>query len=67
MTHGFPNFLMISQIQCGGGANFIYMLGGQAPHVAWIIAECVKRNNAANQTLCRALNALPKKLPKAQS
>jgi cation diffusion facilitator CzcD-associated flavoprotein CzcO len=40
----FPNFFIISTLQSGFAANFVHMLTRQAKHIAWIIAECKKRD-----------------------
>jgi cyclohexanone monooxygenase len=42
--HDFPNLFLISTLQSGFAANFVHMLSRQAKHIAWIIAECKKRD-----------------------
>jgi cyclohexanone monooxygenase len=42
--HDFPNLFLISNLQSGFTANFVHMLSRQAKHIAWIVAECKKRD-----------------------
>ncbi len=46
-THGFPNLLLISQIQGGAAANFTHMLDEQAEHVAYIVASSLAQGLSA--------------------
>jgi cyclohexanone monooxygenase len=41
--HDFPNLFIISTLQSGYAANFVHMLGRQAKHVAWLVAEAEKK------------------------
>lgn len=36
---GFPNLVLIGQMQGGAAANFTHMLAEQAEHIAWTISE----------------------------
>jgi cation diffusion facilitator CzcD-associated flavoprotein CzcO len=42
--HDFPNLFIISTLQSGFAANFVHMLTRQAKHIAWVAAECKKRD-----------------------
>jgi len=41
--HDFPNLFIISTLQSGYAANFVHMLGRQAKHVAWLVAQAKER------------------------
>jgi len=43
LSHGFPNLFHMGLTQTGLTPNFTYMLGGQATHIAHIIAEVKDR------------------------
>jgi len=43
MTHGFPNQFYIGYIQGGLNASVTEQFGRQGEHIAWIIAEALKR------------------------
>jgi len=48
-TSGFPNLLLVAQAQGGAAANITHMLGEQARHVAYVIAEAKRRGAATIQ------------------
>lgn len=41
MVHNFPNYLQLTLMGTGLGANYLYGSGNQARHVAWIIKHCL--------------------------
>jgi cation diffusion facilitator CzcD-associated flavoprotein CzcO len=43
LSHGFPNLFHMGLTQTGLTPNFTYMLGGQATHIAHVIAEVKDR------------------------
>jgi cation diffusion facilitator CzcD-associated flavoprotein CzcO len=43
LSHGFPNLFHMGLTQTGLTPNFTYMLGGQATHIAHVIAEAKDR------------------------
>src|SRR5882672_6601157 len=43
LSHGFPNCFHMGLTQTGLSPNFTYMLGGQATHIAHVIAEVKAR------------------------
>jgi cyclohexanone monooxygenase len=43
LSHGFPNLFHMGLTQTGLTPNFTYMLGGQATHIAHVIAEVKER------------------------
>src|SRR5262245_13563342 len=44
LSHGFPNLFHMGLTQTGLAPNFTYMLGGQATHIAHVMAEVKARN-----------------------
>jgi cyclohexanone monooxygenase len=44
LSHGFPNLFHMGLTQTGLAPNFTYMLGGQATHIAHVMAEVKARD-----------------------
>jgi cyclohexanone monooxygenase len=42
-THGLPNLFIMSHVQTGLSLNFPHMIGEQARHIAWILAQAKAR------------------------
>ena len=38
-THGFPNLFIMAHVQTGLSLNFPHMIGEQARHISWILAQ----------------------------
>jgi cyclohexanone monooxygenase len=49
-SHGFPNLFIISQTQSGFSANFPHMIGEQARHIAYVLAEAGARQKTRVET-----------------
>jgi len=49
-SHGFPNLFIITQAQSGFSVNFPHMIGEQARHIAYVIAEAGKRQATRVET-----------------
>ena len=43
-THGFPNCFHMGHLQTGAAPNFVYMLNGQATHIAHVIRRAMERD-----------------------
>jgi cation diffusion facilitator CzcD-associated flavoprotein CzcO len=43
-THGFPNFFLMSLIQSSTSFNYLTIVDIQTKHIAYAIAECLKRD-----------------------
>ena len=54
--HGFPNLFMQGTTQSAWGANFVHMLGVQADHIAYMIAEVKRRGRTVMEVTADALS-----------
>lgn len=57
MTHGFPNQFFIGYIQGGLNASVTEQFGRQGEHIAWIIAEALKRGAERVEVTKEAMDA----------
>src|SRR5215470_12752457 len=54
LSHGFPNLFHMGLTQTGLAPNFTYMLGGQATHIAHVMAEVKAREGKSVEPIREA-------------
>lgn len=57
MTHGFPNQFYVGYIQGGLNSTVTEQFGRQGEHIAWIVAEALKRGITSVEPSAEAMNA----------
>jgi cyclohexanone monooxygenase len=56
-THGFPNFLFMRQAQSGSSYNYTHTADEQTKHIAYIVAESLRRGYGAVEPTAEAEQA----------